>query len=78
MPSTIPRRESLRMNVTVNGEPRDISPGTSVTGLIESLGLKVELIAVQMNDTILDRNELSAALLSEGDVIELIRIVGGG
>ena len=66
------------MNVTVNGEPRDLTPDTTILGLIESLQLKPEMVAVQHNETILDRAKLDAATLSDGDIVELIRIVGGG
>lgn len=66
------------MNVTVNGEPRDVGADLTIAGLIRMLGLKPELTAVQVNDEILERTLLSEYVLSEGDVVELIRIVGGG
>lgn len=66
------------MNVTVNGEARDVTPGTDLLGLIESLGLKLELTAVQHNDDIVHRDEVAGTSLSEGDRVELIRVVGGG
>ena len=66
------------MNITVNGESRDVTPDTSLVGLIETLGLKRELTAVQRNDDIIHRDDLDSTPLLEGDVIELIRVVGGG
>ncbi len=66
------------MNVTVNGEPRDVGADLTISGLIQMLGLKPELTAVQVNDEILERTFLSEYVLSEGDVVELIRVVGGG
>lgn len=66
------------MYITVNGESRDVTPDTSLVGLIEALGLKRELTAVQRNDDIIHKDDLDSTPLLEGDVIELIRVVGGG
>lgn len=66
------------MNITVNGEPRDVQPDMSIRSLIESLSLKPELTAVQLNETIVHRDDLHATMLSDGDIVELIRVVGGG
>lgn len=66
------------MNITVNGEPRDVQPDTSLRALIELLSLKLELTAVQLNETIVHREDVGATMLADGDVVELIRVVGGG
>ncbi|MDP7639034.1 MAG: sulfur carrier protein ThiS [Candidatus Hydrogenedentes bacterium] len=66
------------MNVTVNGDLRDVTPDTTVVALMETLSLKPALTAVQLNEVILSKEDLSTTLLSEGDRLELIRIVGGG
>lgn len=66
------------MNISVNGEPRDVVPGTTARQLVASLGVKPEMMAVQINERILPREEMNTTILSDGDVVELIRIVGGG
>ncbi|MEK7795776.1 MAG: sulfur carrier protein ThiS [Candidatus Hydrogenedentota bacterium] len=66
------------MNITVNGGPRDVVPGTTARQLVASLGVKPEMMAVQINERILPREEMNTTVLSDGDVVELIRIVGGG
>ncbi len=66
------------MNVTVNGETHDVAPDATVMGLIRELHLKPELVAAQLNDIILSREEFDETALAESDVLELIRIVGGG
>ena len=66
------------MNIIVNGGPRDVVPGTTARQLVASLGVKPEMMAVQINERVLPRDEMSTTVLSDGDVIELIRIVGGG
>lgn len=66
------------MTVTINGEARDIEPGTTVTGLLEDLGLHPRLIVVEHNREILDRGEFDRTEVREGDNFELVHFVGGG
>ncbi len=67
------------LRLTVNGEPRDVAPGTTVAGLLESLGLDPRLIVVERNREILrDRAAFASLGLAEGDVLELVHFVGGG
>ena len=66
------------MTVTVNGEAREIAPGTTVSGLLEGLGLHPRLIVVEHNREILDRTSFDATEVRAGDNIELVHFVGGG
>lgn len=66
------------MTVMVNGEPREIAPGTTVTGLLHGLGLQPRLIVVEHNREILDRTSFDATEVRAGDIIELVHFVGGG
>ena len=66
------------MKVTVNGEAREITPGTTVSGLLEDLGLHPRLIVVEHNREILDRTSFDATEVRAGDNIELVHFVGGG
>lgn len=66
------------MTVTVNGEAREIAPGTTVSGLLENLGLHPRLIVVEHNREILDRTSFDATDVRAGDNIELVHFVGGG
>lgn len=66
------------MIIRVNGGPRDITPDTSVRDLMDILKLKPELCAVQLNDAILDKHDIGTTMLTDGDAVEFIRIVGGG
>ncbi|MCC6154934.1 MAG: sulfur carrier protein ThiS [Candidatus Hydrogenedentes bacterium] len=66
------------MTIVVNGESKSIRSGTSAKVLIVSLGLLPEATAVQRNDEIVPRAAYGTTMLEEGDVIELVRFVGGG
>jgi sulfur carrier protein len=65
------------MIVTINGESREVSSRT-VLALLEELGLQPGRTMVEQNAVIVQRDLYEATLLGEGDVLELVRIVGGG
>lgn len=66
------------MNITLNGEPREVDADISVRELMVALGIKPEITAVQRNEEIIERKSYGATTLREGDSVELIRVVGGG
>lgn len=66
------------MTVTVNGERREVPPGTSLSELIETLSLAPERLAVERNLEVVRRNDWEETLLAEGDRIEIVHFVGGG
>lgn len=66
------------MQLTVNGRASQVADGTTLTGLLESLGLRAGSVVVEHNGTALLRSELPAAVLSDGDRLELVRAVAGG
>lgn len=65
------------MKVKINGEPREVAAAT-VHDLLEELGLPPERTVVEKNAGLVDRASYRETILSEGDVLELVRIVGGG
>ncbi len=66
------------VGVHVNGEPRDVPVGTTITGLVRLLGAPPEGVAVALNGEVVPRAEHPARALAPGDRVEVIRAVGGG
>jgi thiamine biosynthesis protein ThiS len=66
------------IEVTVNGERREIAPSLTVSGLLESLGLHPGLVVVELNREILDRDRYDEVQVAAGDSLELVHFVGGG
>jgi sulfur carrier protein len=66
------------MQITVNGEAREIPSGTSVRGLVEILELTDGPVAVERNREVVPRAEHTSRVLETGDVIEIVHFVGGG
>lgn len=69
---------SEKLHITVNGEPREIAEGTTVSQLLESLGVNPQLVAVEVNVDIVPRGQYSTTVLRQGDAVEIVHMVGGG
>ena len=68
----------MAVNVTVNGEARQLEAPTSVRGLLESLGLDPAKIAVERNLEIVPRSTYGDVAVGEGDRLEIVHFIGGG
>jgi sulfur carrier protein len=66
------------MQITVNGEIREIPSGLTVKALIELLGLTDGPVAVERNREVVPRAEHAVTELASGDVLEIVHFVGGG
>ena len=66
------------MKVIINGEEKNIENDLTVQDLLLKLKLKPEMIAVEKNEEILERENYTTEKINEGDVLELIRFMGGG
>ena len=65
------------MRLIINGQEREAAANT-VWGLLTELGLHPQGTVVERNREIVDREAFRDTQLSEGDVLELVRLVGGG
>ena len=68
----------MQIEIQLNGEKRAIAQGTSVDALIAELGLRPEVVAVEVNQALVARPRRAATLLAAGDRVELVTLVGGG
>ena len=69
---------SASISIVVNGEDRVISDGDTIAGLIGSLGLDAERLAVELNRRIVKRAEWPSTVLAAGSEVEIVQFVGGG
>lgn len=66
------------MHITVNNEPRELLPASSVADLIEQLRLGGRRVAVERNGEILPRSLYAETRLADGDRLEIVHAIGGG
>jgi len=65
------------MQVTINGKTEEVSGGT-VFDLLQAKKIEPHMVAVEVNDTVLDRNHLATTSLNNGDRVEFLFYMGGG
>jgi sulfur carrier protein len=67
------------MNINLNGKIHEINSGSSLTALIDELGLTGrKAIAIAFNGEVLSRERYEEIILNEGDSLEIVRAIGGG
>ena len=66
------------MQIVVNGEPKQIPDGLTVAGLIDHLGLSRAICAAEVNRAVVPRAQRGETVLNEGDIVEVVTLVGGG
>jgi len=67
-----------RVAIRLNGDRREVAPGTTVSDLLTELGRHPRTVAVERNGRILPRHEYGARPLAEGDRLEVVGFVQGG
>lgn len=65
------------MRIHVNGEEREVQ-ATTLSGLVEALGLDPRKVAIERNLEIVPRSLHGQTPLADGDRIEIVQFVGGG
>jgi sulfur carrier protein len=66
------------MNISVNGEPRDVRPGTALDIVVRSLTTSPSGVAAALNETVVPRAQWPSTPLAEGDRVEVLTAVQGG
>ena len=66
------------MQIEVNGETRTVEDGLTVADLIRLFDLAPNRVAVEVNEKLVRRATFADTLLSDGDRVEIVTLVGGG
>ncbi len=64
--------------IHVNGEPRQVAAGATITTLLAELGIERGRVAVERNREVVPRADHATTALAAGDVLEIVHFVGGG
>lgn len=66
------------MNLVINGQPTDFTPPLTLAGLLQKLGMKSDRVAIELNRSIVARDQWTETGLADGDRLEIVHFVGGG
>ncbi|MFZ5864142.1 MAG: sulfur carrier protein ThiS [Nitrospirota bacterium] len=65
------------MKVKLNGKSEDI-PETTVFDLLKARNIEPQMVSVEHNLKILEKEEFAATKIRDGDTIEILYYMGGG
>lgn len=66
------------MHILLNGTTRLLAGPLDIAGLLESLNLQGQRLAVECNGEIVPRSRHAQTPLKDGDRIEIVHAIGGG
>lgn len=69
---------NLCMRLKINGDEKDVANVSTLVDLVESLAMKSDRVAVELNREIVPRSNWAATTLKDGDQLEIVHFVGGG
>lgn len=66
------------MQITLNGKTQEFTSPVNLYTIVQRFAPNQPNIIVEHNDHIIKRHEWRMKTVNEGDVIELVNVVGGG
>ena len=66
------------MRITLNGDPYELAQPVTISRLLATLEIDSRRVAVEHNLVIVKRATYDAALVQQGDQVEIVNFVGGG
>lgn len=66
------------ISVLINGECRELPPDLSVGGLLRSLNVPLDRVAIELNKAIVRKRDWENTPVAPGSHIEIVEFVGGG
>jgi sulfur carrier protein len=66
------------LNLVVNGKSRELEESLDLVSFLVSYGVNLQHVAVGYNGIVLEKEKFPETVLKEGDVLEIVKPVGGG
>ena len=66
------------IRLMVNGKCTELVAPTALSKFMQLLGIRSQFVAVAYNGEVIDKKDFCRIVLYEGDVLEIVRPVGGG
>ena len=67
-----------KIKIRVNGKVKSISDNYLMSDLVKNLKISIKKVAIELNQEIIDKKNISKINLKENDTIEIVHFIGGG
>ena len=66
------------IKLIVNGKSCEVQKPLKLHKYLSSIGVKIRFVAVALNGQVLRRRDFKITDLKDGDVLEIVKAIGGG
>ena len=66
------------MQIQLNGENHELAETCTLEELVRELSLAPQRVAIELNRSVVRREQWAQTILNEGDRVEIVHFVGGG
>ena len=67
-----------KIKIKVNGKFKSISENSKIADLVKDLKIPIKKVAIELNQEIIDKKNISKINLKKNDKIEIVHFIGGG
>jgi len=67
-----------KIKIKINGKLKSISDDYSILDLVKNLKIPLKKVAIELNQEIIDKKNISKIGLKKDDKIEIVHFIGGG
>jgi thiamine biosynthesis protein ThiS len=64
--------------IQLNGKQFQINTGIYLNDLLNSLKIKINKVAIEVNGVIIEKSKYKKLKLNENDKVEIVHFIGGG
>ena len=67
-----------KIKIKVNGKFKSISENLNIADLVKDLKIPIKKVAIELNQEIIDKKNISRIYLKKDDKLEIVHFIGGG
>jgi sulfur carrier protein len=67
-----------KIKIKINGKLSTIDDNLSLSSFLKKLKIPLKMVAIELNQEIIDKNELNKIRLKNNDKMEIVHFIGGG
>ena len=67
-----------KIKIKVNGKLKSVSDNFKILDLVKDLKIPIKKVAIELNQEIVDKKDISKINFKQNDKIEIVHFIGGG
>ena len=71
-------KKKNKIKIKFNGKKTLIDPSSNIDNLVKQFNIKLNNVAIEYNNEIIDKKKIKKIMLNNNDNIEIVHFIGGG